>query len=42
MEDNAILVVNIKEEIKKIKLEIIEKLNKIDELLELIDNSDEE
>ena len=42
MEDNAILVVNIKEEIKKIKLEIIEKLNKIDELLESIDNSNEE
>lgn len=41
MEDNAILVVNIKEEIKKIKLEIIEKLNKIDELLESIDNNDE-
>ena len=41
MEDNKVAISTIKEEIKKLKLEIIEKMNKLDELLELIDNQEE-
>ena len=41
MEENSIMISNIKEEIKKIKFELIEKLDKIDELLESIDYSEE-
>ncbi len=42
MEDNKAMISAIKEEIKKIKLEIIEKMDKLDELLESIDNSNDE
>ena len=41
MEENNKFIEQIKEEIKKLKLEILEKENKIDELLEII-GSDEE
>ena len=37
MEDNKAMISSIKEEIKKIKLEIIEKMDKLDELLETIE-----
>lgn len=33
MEENTELISNVKEEIKKIKLDIIDKLDKLDELL---------
>lgn len=41
MEENNISIEQIKEEIKKLKLEIIEKENKIDELLKIINNEEE-
>lgn len=41
MEENKISVEQIKEEIKKLKFEIIEKENKINELLEMIDSEEE-
>ena len=41
MEENNKFIEQIKEEIKKLKLEILEKENKIDELLEIL-GSDEE
>ena len=42
MEKNNIDIKQIKEEINKLKLEIIAKENKIDELLKIIDNEIEE
>ncbi len=42
MEESSITIEEIKEEIKKLKLEIIERENKIDELLEIINESEEE
>ena len=42
MQENNINIKEIKEEIKKIKLEIIEKENKIDELLKIINNEVED
>lgn len=41
MEENKITVEQIKEEIKKLKFEIIEKENKINELLEMIDSEED-
>lgn len=41
MEENSISIEQIKEEIQKLKLEIIEKENKIDELLKIINNEEE-
>ena len=38
MEENNIDIKQIKEEIQKLKLEIIEKENKVDELLKIINN----
>ena len=38
MEENNIDIKQIKEEIQKLKLEIIEKENKLDELLKIINN----
>jgi len=42
MENNDITIEQIKEEIRKLKLEIIEKENKIAELLKIIDGDDED
>ena len=42
MESNNELISKAKEEIKKLKLEILEKMDKLDELLESIDNSNDE
>lgn len=42
MEESSITIEEIKEEIKKLKLEIIERENKIDELLEIINESEDE
>ena len=42
MENNDINIEQIKEEIKKLKLEIIEKENKIAELLKIIEGDDED
>ena len=42
MEESSITIEEIKEEIKKLKLEIIERENKIDELLEILNESEEE
>ena len=42
MDESSITIEEIKEEIKKLKLEIIERENKIDELLEIINESEEE
>lgn len=42
MEENNITVEQIKDAIKKLKLEIIEKENKIDELLQIIEGYEEE
>ena len=39
MEESSITIEEIKEEIKKLKLEIIERENKIDELLEIINEA---
>lgn len=41
MEESSITIEEIKEEIKKLKLEIIERENKIDELLEILNESEE-
>lgn len=41
MEDNKVMISNIREEIKKIKFEIIEKMDKLDELLESVENPEE-
>lgn len=41
MEKNNISLEQIKEEIKKLKLEIIERENKIDELLKVINNEED-
>lgn len=41
MEENNITVEQIKDAIKKLKFEIIEKENKIDELLKIINNEEE-
>ena len=41
MEENNITIEQIKDAIRKLKLEIIEKENKIDELLKIIDNEEE-
>ena len=38
MENDSVLVSKVKEEINKLKLEIIEKIDKLDELVEAIDN----
>lgn len=38
MEDNNVMIDTIKDAIKTIKLDIIEKMNKLDELLDSIDN----
>ena len=40
MEDNKIIISTIKDEIKKIKLEIIDKMDKLDELLEVLNNQE--
>lgn len=42
MEENNVDIQQIKEEIKKLKLDIIEKENKIDELLKIINNEIDE
>lgn len=42
MENNDITIEQIKEEIRKLKLEIIEKENKIAELLKIIEGDDED
>lgn len=42
MEENNKFIEQIKEEIKKLKLEILEKENKIDELLEIIGSEEED
>lgn len=41
MEESSITIEEIKEEIKKLKLEIIERENKIDELLEILNEREE-
>ena len=42
MENDNMLIDKVKVEIKKLKFEIIEKMDKLDELLETIDNSEED
>ena len=42
MEENNKFIEQIKEEIKKLKLEILEKENKIDELLEIIGSEEDD
>ena len=42
MEENNIDIQQIKEEIEKLKLDIIEKENKIDELLKIINNENDD
>lgn len=41
MQENNIKIEQIKEEIKKLKLEILEKEDKIDELLKILNNEDD-
>lgn len=42
MEENNIDIEKIKETIKKLKMEILEREDKIDELLKIINNEDDE
>ena len=42
MEENNIDIEKIKETIKKLKMEILEREDKIDELLKIINNDDDE